>query len=165
MDVTSRFVHDEPMLKGIRLLRHFTIFLLLTVAVVWTGCSPPPPPPGASFKMTPGARFKWKTLCSTCHGLFGKGDGAAGMKLKPRPRDFADPEWQASVTDEYLAKIIVEGGLAVGKSKDMPSNPDLKTRAADLRSLVAKIRSFVPRKHRKNPAKPQGSKPPAPTKK
>ena len=165
MDVRPRFVHDTHIAEGILLLPQFTSLLLMTIVFLWTGCSPPQPPPGASFKMTPGARFKWKTLCSTCHGLFGKGDGAAGMKLKPRPRDFADPEWQASVTDEYLAKIIVEGGLAVGKSKDMPSNPDLETRAADLRSLVAKIRSFVPRKHRKTQAKPQGAKTPAPVKK
>ena len=96
--------------------------------------------------MTPGARFKWKTLCATCHGREGKGDGAAGLKLDPRPRNFQDPSWQSSVTDEYLIRLIVEGGAAVGKSAQMPASPDMKSRPADLKSLVGKIRSLESKK-------------------
>ena len=63
------------------------------------------------------ARFK--QLCAACHGTTGKGDGPAAAAMNPKPRNFADPEWQKSVTDDYLLKVIRQGGSAVGKSPMM----------------------------------------------
>lgn len=57
---------------------------------------------------------KFKQLCAACHGPSGRGDGPAAAGLKPKPRDFADPEWQAKVDDDYLRKVISKGGPAVG---------------------------------------------------
>ena len=70
------------------------------------------------------ARMRWVT-CGTCHGNKGKGDGLAGMALKPRPRDFTDPKFQAEKTDEHLFKVIKGGGAAVGLSvaNDRESGP------------------------------------------
>jgi mono/diheme cytochrome c family protein len=82
------------------------------------------------------------TLCSTCHGLAGKGDGAAAAALNPKPRTFTDAAWQASVTDAHLAKVIVEGGPSVGKSPLMPPNPQLKDKPDVVRALVAKVRGL-----------------------
>lgn len=70
------------------------------------------------------------------------GDGAAAAALDPKPRSFKSAEWQKSVTDDHIKKVIVGGGPAVGKSPLMAPNPDLKGKDAVLAALVAKVRSF-----------------------
>lgn len=75
--------------------------------------------------------------CTPCHGPEGRGDGPASAQLDPHPRNFHDAAWQKSVTDEYLAQIILVGGGAVGKSAAMPSNPDLRDEA--VRAAIAKL--------------------------
>lgn len=84
----------------------------------------------------------WQTRCSTCHGMGGKGDGAAAVALTPKPRDLSSAEWQGKVTDEHIEKIIVGGGPAVGKSPLMPANPDLSGKpevVQALRDIVRKL--------------------------
>lgn len=71
------------------------------------------------------AKEIFASRCTPCHGPTGKGDGAASAALTPKPRDFGDAEWQKSVTDDHIEKIISYGGAAVGKSPAMPPNPDL----------------------------------------
>jgi mono/diheme cytochrome c family protein len=77
--------------------------------------------------------------CVTCHGAKGKGDGPGSVGLVPPPRDLSDAAWQATVTDEYLEKIIAYGGFAVGKSAGMPPNPDLMAK----KEVVAELRAMV----------------------
>lgn len=79
------------------------------------------------------------TRCATCHGALGKGDGMAAAALNPKPRTFTDKEWQKSVTDEHIEKIILAGGAAVGKSPLMPPNPDLEGK----KDVVAALRAHV----------------------
>lgn len=88
------------------------------------------------------ARNLFKTRCVVCHGEDGKGDGPGAAALNPKPRDYTDPAWQASVTDEQIHKTIVFGGAAVGKSPNMPGNPDLESKAAVVDELVKRVRSF-----------------------
>lgn len=88
----------------------------------------------------------WKTRCSTCHGMTGKGDGPAGAALNPRPRDLTAEEWQKSVTDEHIEKIIVGGGPAVGKSPLMPPNPDLASKADVVKGLRVIVRNLATKK-------------------
>ncbi|MCA9676676.1 MAG: c-type cytochrome [Kofleriaceae bacterium] len=76
--------------------------------------------------------------CTPCHGAEGRGDGAASAGLDPKPRNFHDAEWQASVTDEHIQTIVHVGGAAVGKSAAMPSNPDLSDPA-----VLAAIKDYV----------------------
>jgi len=84
---------------------------------------------------------KYKQLCETCHGPQGKGDGPAGAALNPKPRDLSDPQWQKKVTDDYIKKVIKEGGQAVGLSPLMPPwGAQLNDK--DLNDLVAFIRSL-----------------------
>jgi mono/diheme cytochrome c family protein len=78
--------------------------------------------------------------CVPCHGATGQGDGPASATLDPKPRKYIDTEWQASVTDDYLVKIIKYGGAAVGKSAAMPNNPDLDD--AVVASLKDIVRAF-----------------------
>lgn len=83
--------------------------------------------------------------CASCHGDKGNGDGPGAFAIKPKPRDYTDPEWQETVTDEELAKAIVKGGAAVGKSYMMPANYDLRAKPEVTAALVALVRSFAAR--------------------
>lgn len=100
-------------------------------------CPPGPAPsavrPSADALATFGAR------CAPCHGAGGHGDGPVAAGLTVKPRRFSDAFWQDAVSDEHLARVILEGGFAVKKSSAMPAHPDLKDRAGD---LVAVVRSF-----------------------
>lgn len=60
----------------------------------------------------------YNLTCGTCHGEAGDGNGPAGGALNPKPRDFTDAAWwdDEKTTDEYVAKVIKEGGPAVGLS-------------------------------------------------
>lgn len=97
----------------------------------------------ADHTITPEARKEaeqiFSTRCAACHGEHGKGDGPASAGLDPHPRNFTDPAWQKSVTDEHIEKIIQFGGAAVGKSPAMPANPDLQAKPA----VVAGLREHV----------------------
>lgn len=88
------------------------------------------------------AKTLFQTRCVICHGENGKGDGPTAQALNPKPRDYTDAEWQKSVTDEQLAKTIVGGGQAVGKSPLMPANPDLADKPEVVAELVKIIRGF-----------------------
>lgn len=84
----------------------------------------------------------FKQRCSTCHGLTGKGDGAAAAALNPKPRSFEDAAWQATINDDHIKKVIVEGGASVGKSPLMAPNPDLKGKDDVLAGLVKIVRGM-----------------------
>jgi mono/diheme cytochrome c family protein len=101
-------------------------------------------PTEATMLQTPiNADTVFSTRCATCHGQDGKGTGPAAVALNPKPRDYSDPEWQKSVTDEQIKKTIVEGGAAVGKSPLMAPNPDLGNQPAVLDGLVKIVRGFA----------------------
>jgi cytochrome c551/c552 len=85
----------------------------------------------------------FKTRCSTCHGMEGKGNGPASITLNPKPRNYTDVAWQKSVTDAHILEIIVKGGAAVGKSALMPPNPDLADKPEVVTALMHKVRSFA----------------------
>jgi len=90
------------------------------------------------------AKSVFAMRCATCHGTSGHGDGAAAIAMDPKPRSFADADWQKSVTDEHIDQIIVGGGPAVGKSPLMPPNPDLASKPDVVKALRAMVRSFAP---------------------
>ncbi len=87
----------------------------------------------------------FSTRCFTCHGAGGAGDGPASAGLTPPPRNFQDPVWQASVSDEHIDQIIQYGGAAVGRSPTMPGNPDLMSKPEVVAALRAHIRGLAPR--------------------
>lgn len=103
-----------------------------------------PAPVTPSNSGTPEARAEalFTTVCASCHGLDGKAETETAKALSPRPRAYVDAEWQRSVTDEQLARVIVEGGAAVGKSPLMPANPDLATQPEVVKALVQRVRSY-----------------------
>jgi mono/diheme cytochrome c family protein len=126
-------------------------FLLCAAAAVTAcgGYTPPATANGAPSKQTATAAAGAKeakeifaSLCFTCHGNTGHGDGPGAATLNPKPRTFADVTWQDSVTDDHIAKTIVYGGAAVGKSPIMVANPQLKGKNEVVASLVKIVRDF-----------------------
>lgn len=81
--------------------------------------------------------------CAACHGTEGKGNGPASAALNPKPRNYTDGAWQASVTDAQLRKTIMLGGAAVGKSPIMPGSPDLEEKPEVVEGLVKIVRKFA----------------------
>jgi mono/diheme cytochrome c family protein len=110
-----------------------------TVTATPTPAVVPPSPPADPAA---DAKSLFRTKCVACHGDHGAGDGPGAAAIVPKPRAFADAEWQASATDEHIKKIILEGGPAVGKSPAMPPNPELKGKDEVLSALVKIIRDF-----------------------
>ncbi len=86
------------------------------------------------------ARDIWIARCATCHGTAGRGDGPDSRLIRPRPVSFADAAWHTRTPDDQIARIIVDGGVAVGRSPSMPASPDLRGPSAQ--ALVKLIRSF-----------------------
>jgi|HubBroStandDraft_6_1064221.scaffolds.fasta_scaffold465080_1 cytochrome c553 len=133
---------------------------LLLVLVIVAACgknNDPPPPssgsPGAKPESGPQgghrggdpmmkANEMFATVCAMCHGPNGQGDGQAAAALNPKPRNYTDAAWQASVTDEQIRQTILRGGQATGKSAMMPGQPQLKDEPEVLDGLVKIIRGF-----------------------
>lgn len=133
---------------------------LLIVVVLLSACgknSEPPPPTSGSPNAQPEtgpshprsaggepsqAESMFATVCATCHGMDGTGKGPAAESLNPKPRNYTDPAWQASVTDDQLKETILKGGQGVGKSPMMPGQPQLKDHPEVLDGLVQIIRKF-----------------------
>lgn len=91
----------------------------------------------------PSAERKFTEVCAACHGTDGRGEGPAAELLPVKPRDWTDAGWQASVTDEGLAAIIVEGGAAHGLDAMMPASSELRGRPDIVAELVKTIRSYA----------------------
>src|SRR3954469_5382098 len=118
----------------------FSIAFVLVV-----GCgkkSEQPPPVPVDTPDVVDARQTFHSLCATCHGEGGHGDGIAAANLNPKPRNYTDKTWQASVTDDQIRQIILNGGAAVGKSPMMPASPQFKDRPGVVDELVRIVRSF-----------------------
>lgn len=84
------------------------------------------------------AKDTYQKLCASCHGPAGKGDGPAGKMLKPPPPDMS----ATSTSDADLAKIIKEGGKAVGRSPLMPAY-GAKLSDDQIKALVDLLKGFA----------------------
>lgn len=65
----------------------------------------------------------FQSWCVSCHGALGKGDGQLADTLGEgiRPRDLSNTELLSARSDEFLFKVIKNGGPAVGFSDAMMS--------------------------------------------
>lgn len=113
--------------------------LLALTAVLGFACGEPRKSPAQARKQ---AAQVWKLRCMTCHGVDGDGDGPQARHLAVKPRALRNKTWQASVTDEHLRTVIVEGGQAVGKSPVMAANPDLRKHPEVVDALVEIVRDL-----------------------
>lgn len=92
------------------------------------------------------AQVMFDTKCAVCHGIDGTGTGPSADSFDPRPRNYTDPAWQSSITDDQIKEIILKGGANLGKSPAMPSNSRLRDRPEVLDGLVRIIRGFGKRR-------------------
>lgn len=82
-------------------------------------------------------KAKFVQLCAACHGAGGKGDGPAAAGLNPKPKDLTTTKRP----DAEIAKVIGDGGPAIGLSAIMPawkgalSEQDIVNVTAFIRSL------------------------------
>jgi len=60
--------------------------------------------------------------CVNCHGEDGSGNGPAAAVLDKSPTSFSDCATMKAQAPEVIAKIISEGGAAVGRSPQMPGH-------------------------------------------
>ena len=131
------------------------LVLALALAACGKNQSPPPPSSGPfgatesgpskpTSQVAQGTRAEkmFNMICAQCHGADGAGNGPAAAALSVKPRNYTDPKWQASTTDDEIKKIILHGGAAVGKSEIMGAHPELEQQPAVLDGLVAIIRGF-----------------------
>ncbi len=80
--------------------------------------------------------------CASCHGSGGKGDGPAGGALNPKPKDLSNKAYVSSLKDDYLKKLIKEGGPAVNKSPLMPPMGSA-LKDDDVSNVIAYVRSLA----------------------
>jgi mono/diheme cytochrome c family protein len=75
-----------------------------------------PVPPVTEEQLAMGKKT-FMTICATCHGESGKGDGPASAGLEQKPADFTDPSHSAYYSDQgriYIINNGVEGTPMVG---------------------------------------------------
>ena len=65
-----------------------------------------------------GGKQTYEQLCLVCHGARGRGDGMAGITLKPRPSNFTKKAVQ-SQTDGALFWKITEGRPPMARYKEV----------------------------------------------
>lgn len=85
---------------------------------------------------------KYDSVCATCHGPTGKGDGVAAAALDPKPRDLSDASYVSGLTNDYMRKVIAGGGASVGKSALMPAWEGILT-PDDIENVIAYIRNDI----------------------
>ena len=87
---------------------------------------------------------KYTTLCASCHGDSGKGNGPAADALKAvaKVRDFTDGTYMNGRTDAQLTKVIKEGGAASGLSPLMAAFGS-QLNDKEIKDILAFIRSVA----------------------
>ena len=61
-------------------------------------------------------RQKYNTLCVSCHGEKGDGQGPVGKTLNPPPRDFTKGDFKYGGTDKDIFDVISNGAASKGGS-------------------------------------------------
>ncbi len=80
----------------------------------------------------------YNSNCSSCHGESGKGDGAAGAFMNPKPRDFTNPEgWVNGRKISQMYKTLQEGIIKSGMPAFNHINPE------ELFAVIHYIRNFA----------------------
>ena len=71
----------------------------------------PVPPSAASIAS---GQQLYQKQCAGCHGDTGRGDGAMGEELNPKPSNLADADWKHGSTDGEIFTVIRDGVKSTG---------------------------------------------------
>lgn len=85
----------------------------------------------------------FQSTCATCHGTGGGGDGPGAAALDPKPASFNTAEFWDRVTEEQMANVIQNGGVAEGLSAAMPAWGALYDEQ-QTQQLIEYIKTFRP---------------------
>jgi mono/diheme cytochrome c family protein len=91
-------------------MKMVTVTIFLALAALASGDAAAAPARGEA---------DYVTYCAPCHGSRGAGDGPLAAMLVPRPARHSDTAFMNALSDEYLLRLLKEGGPAVGKSSLM----------------------------------------------
>jgi mono/diheme cytochrome c family protein len=83
----------------------------------------------------------YQTRCLSTHGPDGKAATPTAQALNPKPRDHTDGAYMNQLSNEHLAKVIKNGGPAVGKSPIMPAQTDLNDQ--QIEDVIAFVRTLA----------------------
>ena len=84
----------------------------------------------------------YSTYCASCHGERGEGDGPVAAGLNPKPARHSDGAYMNSLSNDYLTRVIKDGGTAVEKSPLMaPWGGTLSD--AQIVDVIAFVRSLA----------------------
>jgi cytochrome c oxidase cbb3-type subunit 3 len=84
----------------------------------------------------------YATYCAACHGATGNGDGPMAAMMDRKPARHADGAHMNTLSDDFLFRIIRDGGPALGKS-DMMTAWGGTLSEEQIRGLVAYIRTLA----------------------
>ncbi|MBF0169717.1 MAG: cytochrome c [Nitrospinae bacterium] len=87
------------------------------------------------------AADNYKLYCVQCHGSAGTGKGINAPFLSVAPRNHTNAKDMGELSDDNVFKAIKEGGVAVGKSTQMPPFGGLLNDAA-IKDLVKHLRGM-----------------------
>jgi mono/diheme cytochrome c family protein len=87
------------------------------------------------------AKDNYSLMCVQCHGTAGTGKGINAPFLSVAPRNHTSAKDMGSLSDDNVFKAIKEGGVAVGKSTQMPSFAAILT-DAEIQDIVRLLREM-----------------------
>jgi caa(3)-type oxidase subunit IV len=89
------------------------------------------------------AEGTFQTVCATCHGAEGQGNGPAGAALDPPPANFTDPAFWAERDRDRIVTVITNGAASVGGSNLMVAFGSLYS-DEQIQQLADYVMSFAP---------------------
>ena len=101
------------------------------------------------YTVTASGKSDYRTYCAPCHGSQGDGDGPLAQMLDPRPARHSDVTFMRALSDEYLYRLLKEGGPALGKSPLMGAWGRILSEQR-LKDMVAFMRSLAGQSNRKD---------------
>jgi mono/diheme cytochrome c family protein len=140
-DVLRRNVAATPEMgreQRSRMVRHRT-YMIEGVPEDYQGAASPL---DGSRKAIEAGRRLYTAKCAGCHGRKGRGNGDAGVTLKPSPALKTYISRRPWAADEYLLWSVAEGGAAFGSS--MPAFREQLTRQ-QIWQIIAYMRAGFPR--------------------
>lgn len=134
---------------------------LILLAVLALDDRPGPAAAVAGAGDVEAGRAVYDRACATCHGPAGRGDGPAAAGFATRPTDLTDGRILNPLPDEFLARVILEGGPAEGLSPGMPPFRG-HLGPAEVGQVIAYLRSLARPPFRPELARPVVTVPGAP---
>ncbi len=84
----------------------------------------------------------YESLCSSCHGATGAGDGPVGAALPPemKPRDLRDGKNKFATDDAKFIELLKKGGAGVGLNPLMPAQSQLSDE--EMKNVIAYVHTL-----------------------